>query len=131
MNSLIMAEALNVLGEKLLPCGDSPITGFFRDGYCNTCIEDLGSHTVCVEVTREFLDFSLSSGMTYLPAEFAFPGLKEGDRWCLCAGRWLQAWKNMAPKVFLRNTHIRTLRPYLADYWRSLRFNLTSLTYSS
>ena len=78
MNSLIMAEALNVLGEKLLPCGDSPITGFFRDGYCNTCIEDLGSHTVCVEVTRQFLDFSLSSGndLSTPHPEFAFPGLK-------------------------------------------------------
>ena len=112
MNSLIMAEALNVLGEKLLPCGDSPITGFFRDGYCNTCVEDLGSHTVCVEVTKEFLDFSLSSGndLSTPHPEFAFPGLKEGDRWCLCAGRWLQAYEeDMAPKVFLRNTHIRTL----------------------
>ena len=118
MNALIMAEALNVLGEKLLPCGDSPITGFFRDGYCNTCHEDVGSPTVCVEVSEEFLEFSRFSGndLSTPHPEFEFPGLKEGDRWCLCAGRWLQAYeKGMAPKVFLRNTHIRALETIPRD----------------
>ena len=118
MNSLIMLESLNVLGEKLLPCGDSPITGFFRDGCCNTCHEDVGSHTVCVEVTEEFLEFSQFSGndLSTPHPEFAFPGLKEGDRWCLCAGRWLQAYEEgVAPKVFLGNTHIRALETIPRD----------------
>ena len=108
MNALIMAEALNVLGEKLLPCGDSPITGFFRDGYCNTCHEDVGSHTVCVEVTEEFLEFSRFSGndLSTPHPEFEFPGLKEGDRWCLCALRWQHAQQaNVAPKVVMQATN--------------------------
>lgn len=105
-------ESLNVFGEPLELCGADPITGFLRDGKCNTCTEDTGSHTVCVEVTRAFLEFSRFRGndlSTPMP-EYNFPGLQPGDSWCLCAGRWLEAAENnMAPKVHLKRTHIRAL----------------------
>ena len=82
--------ALNVLGETLAPCSLDPITGFYRDGCCNTGYEDVGIHVVCAKMTREFLAFSKKRGndlSTPVP-EAGFPGLKPGDRWCLCAGRW-------------------------------------------
>lgn len=105
-------ESLNVFGEALEPCGMDPLTGFFRDGACNTCDEDLGSHTVCMQASQEFLEFSRFKGndlSTPMP-EFNFPGLKPGDSWCLCAARWLEAEKHdMAPKVFLRRTHVKAL----------------------
>ena len=105
-------ESLNVFGEPLELCGADPVTGFFRDCKCNTCDEDRGSHTVCVEVTRAFLEFSRFRGndlSTPMP-EYNFPGLQPGDSWCLCAGRWLEAAEiNMAPKVHLKRTHIRAL----------------------
>jgi uncharacterized protein (DUF2237 family) len=105
-------ESLNVFGEPLELCGADPVTGFFRDGKCSTCDEDRGSHTVCVEVTRAFLEFSRFRGndlSTPMP-EYNFPGLQPGDSWCLCAGRWLEAAENnMAPKVHLKRTHIRAL----------------------
>lgn len=105
-------ESLNVFGEPLELCGADPVTGFLRDGTCNTCSEDHGSHTVCVEVTRAFLEFSRFRGndlSTPMP-EYNFPGLRPGDNWCLCAGRWLEAAENnMAPKVHLKRTHIRAL----------------------
>ena len=107
-----MDEPINVLGEELLVCGEDPLTGFYRDGKCNTCDEDTGSHTVCVEVSTAFLEFSRFRGndlSTPIP-EFNFPGLKEGDSWCLCAARWLEAHENdMAPRVHLTRTHIRAL----------------------
>lgn len=90
-----------------------PLTGFFRDGCCNTCAQDVGSHTVCVEVTQAFLEYSRFAGndLSTPHPEFQFPGLQEGDRWCLCAGRWLEAYeKGMAPRVFLNNTHIKALK---------------------
>lgn len=105
-------EPINVYGEPLEPCSNEPLTGFFRDGCCNTCREDVGSHTVCVEVTGEFLEYSrfVGNDLSTPHPEFQFPGLREGDRWCLCAGRWLEAHaKGMAPRVFLRNTHIKAL----------------------
>ncbi|MCX2783599.1 DUF2237 domain-containing protein [Microbulbifer thermotolerans] len=111
MNS-VMQESVNVFGDPLLPCGLDPVTGFFRDGCCNTCEEDLGSHTVCVEVTEAFLAFSRARGndLSTPLEEFGFPGLNPGDRWCLCAARWLEAQKhNMAPRVYLLSTHIRAL----------------------
>ncbi|AMX03736.1 DUF2237 family protein [Microbulbifer thermotolerans] len=111
MNS-VMQESINVFGDPLLPCGLDPVTGFFRDGCCNTCEEDLGSHTVCVEVTEAFLAFSRARGndLSTPVEEFGFPGLNPGDRWCLCAARWLEAQKhNMAPRVYLLSTHIRAL----------------------
>ncbi len=105
-------DSINVFGEPLEPCGLNPVTGFFRDGACNTCKEDLGSHTVCVEVTKQFLEFSRSKGndlSTPMP-QFDFPGLQEGDAWCLCAARWLESEEqNMAPRVHLRRTHIKAL----------------------
>jgi len=105
-------ESLNVFDEPLLSCSESPVTGFFRDGCCNTSDEDFGSHTVCVEVTQDFLDYSRFRGndlSTPMP-DFGFPGLQPGDRWCLCASRWLEAYEQgMAPKIFLTRTHKRAL----------------------
>lgn len=105
-------ESINVFGEPLEVCGAHPVTGFFRDGICNTCKEDTGSHTVCVEVSQAFLEFSRFRGndlSTPMP-QYNFPGLKPGDSWCLCAARWLEAAENdMAPKVFLKRTHIQAL----------------------
>ncbi len=102
----------NVFGEPLQPCSNSPETGFFRDGSCNTCPQDEGVHTVCAVMTTEFLAFSKKAGndlSTPMP-EFDFPGLKPGDRWCLCAARWRQAFEaGMAPRVVLSATHERTL----------------------
>jgi uncharacterized protein len=98
----------NVFGEALQPCSLAPMTGFFRNGCCDTGADDTGSHTVCVVVTEEFLKFSKQQGndlSTPLP-DYGFAGLKPGDRWCLCAPRWKQAFDmNMAPKVVLRATH--------------------------
>ena len=98
----------NVLGEPLQLCSLKPMTGFYRDGCCDTGAADIGSHTVCVVVTAEFLNFSGSRGndlSTPLP-EFGFPGLNPGDRWCLCAPRWQEALQaNQAPRVVLRATH--------------------------
>ena len=107
-----MDESRNVFGETLQGCGEQPRTGFFRDGCCNTSAADVGSHTVCVQVTREFLEFSRFRGndLSTPRPEFQFPGLKPGDRWCLCAARWLEAQdQGMAPRVFLKGTHERAL----------------------
>ena len=96
----------------LRPCSTDPVTGFFRNGRCDTCAEDEGCHTVCVEVTAEFLEFSVAAGndLSTPRPEFEFPGLKPGDRWCLCASRWLQALANGVPSpVVLPATHQRTL----------------------
>jgi uncharacterized protein (DUF2237 family) len=119
-------ESLNVFNEELQPCSEDPVTGFFRDGCCNTSDQDLGSHTVCVEVTEAFLEYSRFRGndlSTPMP-EHGFPGLKAGDRWCLCAARWLEAYQQeMAPRVYLQRTHLKALdivplellRQYAAD----------------
>jgi uncharacterized protein len=98
----------NVLGESLETCSMQPMTGFFRDGCCDTSREDVGSHTVCVVMTAEFLEFSKFRGndLSTPVAEFGFPGLKPGDRWCLCAPRWQEALRaNQAPRVVVRATH--------------------------
>lgn len=103
---------MNVFGEELQECSCEPMTGFFRDGHCNTDFDDAGMHTVCCEVTAEFLNFSKSMGndLSTPRAEFNFPGLKPGDHWCLCAGRWLEAYRaGHAPKVNLKSTHEETL----------------------
>ena len=109
--------ARNVLGGDLQECSRDPLTGWLRDGCCNTDAGDYGVHTVCVVVTEEFLDFSRSAGndlSTPMPA-MRFPGLKPGDRWCLCAARWVEAKQaGMAPDVVLEATHARTLE------WASL-----------
>lgn len=107
-----MDPALNVLGDKLESCSTVPLTGFFRDGCCNTGPEDIGSHTVCVIVTAEFLALSkyLGNDLSTARPEFRFAGLKPGDRWCLCAARFLQAAQEFAaPEVVLEATHLRTL----------------------
>lgn len=107
-----MDASENVFGEALETCSDRPVTGFFRDGCCNTGDQDLGSHTVCVEVTQEFLEFSRFRGndLSTPRPEFGFPGLEPGDRWCLCAERWREAHAaGMAPRVRLRSTHKRAL----------------------
>ena len=105
-------EALNVLGKPLVPCSYDPLTGFFRDGCCNTDEQDQGSHVICAKMTQAFLDFSLAQGndlMTPQPA-YRFKGLKAGDRWCLCALRWKQAFDaGVAPETVLESTHIRAL----------------------
>jgi uncharacterized protein (DUF2237 family) len=98
----------NVLGGPLRPCSEQPVTGFFRNGCCDTSAEDLGSHTVCVVMTVEFLAYSRERGndLTTPIPEYGFPGLKPGDRWCLCAPRWQEAFQDgRAPKVVLEATH--------------------------
>lgn len=107
-----MDESVNVLGEPLVLCGDDPVTGFYRDSLCNTCDEDVGSHTVCIEATQEFLEYSRFKGndLTTPMPEHGFKGLKPGDGWCLCAARWLEAYEsNMAPRVYLMRTHKKAL----------------------
>jgi uncharacterized protein (DUF2237 family) len=99
-------EARNVLGEPLASCGASPLTGFYRDGCCNTGAEDLGAHVVCARVTAEFLQFSLDRGNDLVTPRNGFPGLRPGDRWCLCVGRWAEALAaGKAPRVVLEATH--------------------------
>lgn len=107
-----VVQALNVLGAPLVPCGLDPLTGFYRDGCCNTGYEDSGIHVICAQMTREFLEFSRQRGNDLVtPApERAFPGLKPGDRWCLSAGRWREALEaGLAPPVILAATHEEAL----------------------
>ena len=102
----------NVFGEKLHVCCTSPMTGYFRDGSCRTISEDSGTHTVCAIMTDEFLSFSASRGNDLItPAPYyQFPGLKAGDKWCLCVSRWIEAEKvNKAPKLILEATNEKTL----------------------
>ncbi|MFT4769284.1 MAG: hypothetical protein ACI8RN_002428 [Glaciecola sp.] len=123
-----MTESLNVFGEPLESCSHDPVTGFFRDGCCNTSTQDGGSHTVCVELTQEFLDFSRSRGndlMTPVP-EYGFPGLKAGNRWCLCASRWLEAHQHgKAPRVYLQRTHQRAIEIVPMDVLRRHALDLS------
>ncbi|MDA7428049.1 DUF2237 domain-containing protein [Primorskyibacter aestuariivivens] len=100
--------SVNVLGGALAPCSTDPLTGFFRDGHCNTCAADQGSHTVCAVMTAEFLAYSkyVGNDLSTPRPEFQFPGLKPGDHWCLCAARFLQAHdEGCAPRVDLGATH--------------------------
>ena len=108
--ALRMDPSTNVLGETLEPCSTDPLTGFFRNGACDTCAEDRGSHTVCAVMTAEFLAFSkyVGNDLSTPRPEYGFHGLKPGDRWCLCAARFLQAHdEGVAPRVNLRATHAR------------------------
>jgi hypothetical protein len=112
MPSMEIDPSINVLGEVLEPCSHDPLTGFFRNGCCDTSPADRGSHTVCAVMTEEFLAFSKERGndLSTPRPEFGFPGLKEGDRWCLCALRFLEAWEaGLAPRVRLQATHRRAL----------------------
>lgn len=106
-------ETKNIFGEQISPCSNNPLTGFFRDGCCNTDARDIGEHTVCIVATEEFLQFSQEAGndlSTPIPA-YSFPGVKPGERWCLCAARWVEAYKNnCAPKVVLEATNETVLR---------------------
>ncbi|NEO27213.1 MAG: DUF2237 domain-containing protein, partial [Kamptonema sp. SIO4C4] len=107
-----MTDATNVLGSDLQLCCNSPMTGFYRDGFCHTGGQDFGLHVICAQMTEEFLEFTKKRGndlSTPIPA-FNFPGLKPGDRWCLCASRWQEAMEaGVAPPVILEATHARTL----------------------
>ncbi|MBM78413.1 MAG: hypothetical protein CL846_08015 [Crocinitomicaceae bacterium] len=102
----------NIFGEPLITCSNNPLTGYFRTGCCETDNSDYGMHTVCVVTTKEFLDFSKSIGndlSTPIP-EYGFPGIRAGDKWCLCALRWKEALENnCAPKVVLEATNEKTL----------------------
>lgn len=111
----------NVLGEPLEPCSTDPMTGFFRNGACDTCTEDSGSHTVCAVMTADFLAFSRSVGndLSTPRPEFGFTGIGPGDQWCLCAARFMQAVvAGRAPKVRLRSTHRRALDVVALDVLR-------------
>jgi len=118
--------SINVFGKNLNSCCNNPKTGFFRNGLCDTCREDIGVHTVCILVTQEFLKFSKSVGndLSASNPELQFSGLKPGDRWCLCALRWKQAYDNgMAPPVFLDSTHIETLKLIDLNILKKFTFN--------
>lgn len=107
-----MQNAKNVLGQPLQSCSVDPMTGFFRDGCCRSGAEDIGLHLVCSVMTDEFLAFSKARGndLTTPVPQFRFPGLKAGDRWCLCVLRWKEAFEaGLAPKIVLESTHISTL----------------------
>ena len=113
MPSFTKRPSKNVLGTVLSHCCTDPVTGFFRDGSCNTCAEDYGQHTVCILVTEEFLDFSKAAGndLSTPNHAFDFPGLVPGDRWCLCAPRWQEALESgIAPPVYLESTHMDALK---------------------
>jgi len=107
-----MSTAKNVLGTQLKTCSEAPMTGFYRNGCCDTGIDDVGLHIICVQVTAQFLAFSKSKGndLSTPHAAYGFPGLKPGDRWCLCATRWVEALEaGVAPAVVLEATHISAL----------------------
>ena len=122
-----MDESLNVLDEPLVPCGKDPLTGYYRDGCCNTGKDDFGSHTVCVEVNQAFLEFTRFRGndlSTPVP-QFGFPGLTPGDNWCLCAARWLEAYEHdRAPGVYLARTHKRALEIISLDVLKAHALDL-------
>ena len=111
--------ARNVLGSELILCSHDPLTGYFRDGCCNTDASDRGSHVVCAVVTDEFLEYSKSRGndLSTPRPEYRFPGLKDGDRWCLCAMRWREALsEGIAPDVVLECTHEKALAVVSLDH---------------
>jgi uncharacterized protein (DUF2237 family) len=121
-----MFKPLNVFGEPLKPCSMSPRTGFYRDGFCNSGIDNPAWHTVCIHITEEFLDFSKSVGndLSTPMSRYNFPGLKEGDKWCLAAGNFLKAMKeDKTPFIYLHATHqaileyvdLETLKKYALD----------------
>ena len=105
-------KVFNIYGDEIEPCCFEPKTGYFRDGFCRTADHDVGSHVVCAEMTDAFLDFSKEKGndLSTPRPEFDFPGLKAGDRWCLCAMRWVEAFEaGVAPNVFLESCHQKAL----------------------
>ena len=118
--------AKNIFGQPLITCSTSPMTGFYRDGCCRTDAQDVGTHTVCAVMTEDFLNFTKSRGndlTTPIPA-YNFPGLKPGDRWCLCANRWFEAYQaGKAPRLILEATHERTLRYVPLEVLKGFAFN--------
>ena len=121
MRPVEVDASVNVLGDALEPCSTDPMTGFFRNGCCDTCAEDHGSHTVCAIMTAEFLAFSKSAGndLSTPRPEWGFPGLNPGDQWCLCAARFVQAYQaDSAPRVRLRSTHRNALEIVPLDLLR-------------
>ena len=119
-------ESLNVYDKPLEICGLDPITGAFRDGCCDTGPGDIGTHTVCAVVDNKFLEFSKSRGndLTIDYPEYNFKGLKDGDRWCLCASRWVEAYEvGLAPKVILESTHKKTLEFISIQILEKFKFN--------
>ncbi|MCB5199498.1 DUF2237 domain-containing protein [Loktanella sp. TSTF-M6] len=113
--------SFNVLGGPLAPCSTDPMTGFFRNGACDTCAQDQGSHTVCAVLTAEFLAYSkyVGNDLSTPRPEYGFPGLKPGDSWCLCAGRFMQAHaEGCAPQVNLAATHVRATEIVPVDVLR-------------
>jgi len=128
MCAMEIDPSINVLGGVLEPCSHDPVTGFFRNGCCDTNAADRGSHTVCALVTEEFLAFSRSQGndLSTPRPEFGFAGLQPGDQWCLCAARFLEAWEaGLAPRVKLTATHRRALDIVPLDVLRSRALELT------
>ena len=118
----------NVLGLPLEECGHSPITGYFRDGSCNSDNTEVGSHTVCVKMTNSFLEFSKNRGndLSTPQPELGFNGLKEGDKWCLCANRWLEAYQHdMAPYVILKSTNQKSLEVIDLDYLKKFAIDIS------
>jgi uncharacterized protein (DUF2237 family) len=118
-------DALNVLGQALVACSYDPLTGYFRDGCCNTREDDTGSHVICARMTDEFLKYSLSRGNDLITPrpEYRFHGLQAGDRWCLCAMRWKEAFEaGVAPQVVLASTHIRALDYVTLEQLQSCAF---------
>ena len=123
-----MSESKNVFGEVLVPCSFEPLTGFYRDGCCTTGEEDRGKHTVCAVMTDDFLTFSASRGndLSTPMEDFGFPGLKAGDRWCLCVDRWVEAWEaGSAPKVVLQSTEESALNYAPLDVLKKFAVDLS------
>ena len=119
-------ESLNVYNKPLEICGTNPITGVYRDGCCNTGINDVGTHTVCAIVTDSFLQFSKSKGhdLTKDNPIYNFNGLKEGDKWCLCVSRWIEAYRaDVAPPIILESSHIKTLEYISIEILEKFNFN--------
>lgn len=128
MNDMTPPPDINVFGEPLEPCSLTPMTGFYRNGCCSTGPEDVGRHTVCAEMTADFLEFSKARGndlSTPVP-EYNFPGLHPGDRWCMVAARWTEAFTaGMAPRVYLRATHQSALRYATLDALKAYALDLS------
>lgn len=109
---MIEAAQFNIFNEPIEDCSHDPLTGFFRSGCCETSNQDAGNHTVCALMSNEFLEFSFNRGNDLINPvpKFNFPGLKEGDRWCLCANRWVEAYEaGVAPQIVSRATNIKAL----------------------
>ena len=119
-------EVINIFGDKIEACCHDPVTGYFRDGFCNTDEHDFGSHVVCAEITEDFLIFSKAMGndLSTPRPEFNFPGLKEGDRWCLCALRCKEAYDaGVAPRVYLESCHLNALSYVTKDQLEEFAVN--------